>query len=34
VLAANPGMRRFAEDLGFDVRAGDDPDVRELVLRL
>jgi len=34
VLAANPGMRRFAEDLGFDVRTGDDPDIRELVLRL
>jgi acetyltransferase len=34
VLAANPGMTRFAEDLGFDVRPGDEPEVRELVLRL
>jgi acetyltransferase len=34
VLAANPGMTRFAEDLGFEVRPGDDPSVRELVLRL
>ena len=34
VLAANPGMTRFAENLGFDVRPGDDPDVRKLVLRL
>ena len=34
VLAANPGMTRFAEDLGFDVRSGDEPDVRQLVLRL
>jgi acetyltransferase len=34
VLAANPGMRRFAEDLGFDVRTSEDPDIRELVLRL
>ncbi len=34
VLAANPGMTRFAESLGFDVRPGDEPDVRRLVLRL
>lgn len=34
VLAANPGMTRFAEDLGFDIRPGDDPEVRRLVLRL
>jgi len=34
VLAANPGMTRFAEDLGFDVRPGDEPEVRKLVLRL
>ncbi len=34
VLAANPGMTRFAEDLGFDVRPGDEPEIRELVLRL
>ncbi len=34
VLAANPGMRHFAEDLGFDVRPGEEPELRELVLRL
>jgi len=34
VLAANPGMTRFAENLGFDVRPGQSPDVRQLVLRL
>jgi acetyltransferase len=34
VMAANPGMTRFAEDLGFDVLPGDDPAVRELLLRL
>jgi hypothetical protein len=34
VLAANPGMRRFAENLGFDIRPGGEPDVRRLVLRL
>ncbi|MFA4965563.1 MAG: bifunctional acetate--CoA ligase family protein/GNAT family N-acetyltransferase [Thermoleophilia bacterium] len=34
VLAANPGMTRFAENLGFDIRPGDEPDVRRLVLRL
>ncbi|MBE3034411.1 MAG: GNAT family N-acetyltransferase [Actinobacteria bacterium] len=34
VLAANPGMARFAEDLGFDIRPGDEPEVRRLVLRL
>jgi hypothetical protein len=27
-------MARFAESLGFDVRPGDEPDVRKLVLRL
>ena len=34
VLAANPGMTRFAESLGFDVRPGEEPEVRRLVLRL
>ena len=34
VLAANPAMTRFAEDLGFDVRPGEEPEIRELVLRL
>ena len=34
VLAANPGMTRFAEDLGFDIRPGYEPEVRRLVLRL
>ena len=34
VLAANPGMARFAECLGFDVRPGDEPEIRKLVLRL
>jgi len=34
VLAANPGMTRFAEDLGFDIRPGDEPELRRLVLRL
>ena len=34
VLAHNPGMTRFAESLGFDIRPGDEPDVRRLVLRL
>ncbi len=34
VLAANPGMARFAESLGFDIRPGDEPEVRKLVLRL
>ena len=34
VLAANPGMTRFAEDLGFDIRSGDEPGIRRLVLRL
>ena len=34
VLAANPGMTRFAESLGFDILPSDDPDVRRLVLRL
>jgi len=34
VLAKNPGMARFAEDLGFDIRPGDEPEVRRLVLRL
>ena len=34
VLAKNPGMTRFAEDLGFDIRPGNEPEVRKLVLRL
>lgn len=34
VLAANPGMARFAENVGFDIRPGDEPEVRKLVLRL
>jgi acetyltransferase len=34
VLAANPGMARFAESLGFDSLPGDEPEVRKLVLRL
>jgi acetyltransferase len=34
VLAANSPMIRFSESLGFDVRPGDEPDVRKLVLRL
>jgi hypothetical protein len=34
VLAANPGMTRFAESLGFDILPSDEPDVRRLVLRL
>jgi acetyltransferase len=34
VLAANPGMARFSESLGFDIRPGDEPEVRKLVLRL
>jgi acetyltransferase len=34
VLAKNPGMTRFAEDLGFDIRPGNEPEVRRLVLRL
>jgi acetyltransferase len=34
VLAANPGMNRFAESLGFDILPGDEPEVRKLVLRL
>jgi acetyltransferase len=34
VLAANPGMTRFAEAVGFDIRPGDEPEVRRLVLRL
>jgi acetyltransferase len=34
VLAANPSMLRFAESLGFDVRPGDEPALRKLVLRL
>ena len=33
-LAANPGMTRFAESLGFDIRPGDEPTLRKLVLRL
>jgi acetyltransferase len=34
VLAANPGMTRFAESLGFELLPGSEPDVRRLVLRL
>ncbi|HEY5386694.1 MAG TPA: GNAT family N-acetyltransferase, partial [Thermoleophilia bacterium] len=34
VLAANPGMTCFAEDLGFEIRPGDEPGVRKLLLRL
>jgi len=34
VLAANPGMTRFAESLGFEILPGAEPDVRKLVLRL
>jgi len=34
VLAANQGMMRFVEDLGFDIRPGDEPEVRRVVLRL
>jgi acetyltransferase len=34
VLAGNMPMIRFSESLGFDVRPGDEPDVRKLVLRL
>jgi len=34
VLAANTPMIRFSESLGFDVRAGDEPGVRKIVLRL
>ncbi len=34
VLAANPGMTRFAENLGFQIRPGQEPELRELVLRL
>jgi acetyltransferase len=34
VLAANGGMVRFAESLGFDVRPSEDPEIRRIVLRL
>ena len=34
VLAANSGMVRFAESLGFDVRPSDDPEIRKIVLRV
>jgi acetyltransferase len=34
VLAANPGMTRFAENIGFEVLPDDEPDVRKLRLRL
>lgn len=34
VLAANPGMNRFAASLGFDILPGDEPELRKLVLRL
>jgi acetyltransferase len=34
VLAANSGMVRFAESLGFDVRPTEDPEVRKILLRI
>ena len=34
VLAANAGMVRFAESIGFDVLPSDEPEVRRIVLRL
>jgi acetyltransferase len=34
VSAVNPGMLRFAENLGFDVLQHDEPDLRRLVLWL
>jgi acetyltransferase len=34
VLASNTPMIRFSESLGFSMRAGDEPDVRKMVLRL
>ena len=34
MLAANDGMVRFAESLGFDVRPSDDPEIRKMVLRV
>ena len=34
VLAANTPMIRFSESLGFNVRPGDEPEVRKLSLRL
>jgi acetyltransferase len=34
VLAANSGMVRFAEQIGFDVLPSEDPEVRKIVLRL
>jgi len=34
VLAANPGMLRFAENLGFEILPGEEPEVRKVVLRL
>ena len=33
-LAANPGMLHFSENIGFDIRPGDEPTVRKLSLRL
>jgi acetyltransferase len=34
VLTANSGMLRFAQRLGFEIRPGDEPETREIVLRL
>ncbi len=34
VLAANPGMLRFAESIGFEILPGEEPELRKLVLRL
>jgi acetyltransferase len=34
VMAANPGMARFAEELGFTNTPSEEPGVRDLVLRL
>ncbi len=33
-LAANPGMLRFSENLGFDISPSDEPDFRKLTLRI
>ena len=34
VMAANPGMARFAEGLGFTNNPSEEPWVRDLVLRI
>jgi len=34
VLAANTGMLRFAESLGFEILPGSEHDIRRVVLRL